>query len=125
MSENLLTFLARWALLHELADDAWRGAVARGRATGTSETPKEADASLDGLAALVADEKDALRSRLTERAETPSAEAAGTVATLEEIRFELGELRGRLESLETAITALDLRVQAGCNPLSPAQPEQK
>ncbi len=66
MSDDLLSFLARWALLHELADDAWRGAVIRGGAAEAGATGGGRDAFLDGLAALVAKEKDALRERLLE-----------------------------------------------------------
>lgn len=111
MSDDLLAFLARWALLHEFADDAWRGAVARGREGGAPGMQGGSDAFLDGVAALVAEEKDALRARLTDRPESAD-EPAGTKTALEEIRFELGEIRGRLESLETAIGALDSRLRA-------------
>lgn len=113
MSEDVLSFLARWALLHELADDAWREAVGRGRAAEMRGMEGGPDAFLDGLAALVAEEKDALRARLLER-ETPGAgDEGGLRGVLDEVRFELGEIRGRLESLETALDGLNRRLGPG------------
>lgn len=111
MSDDLLSFLARWALLHELADDAWRGAVIRGGAAETGATRGGRDTFLDGLAALVATEKEALRERLLESGGSGVDHEAGLREVLEEVRYELGEIRGRLESLETAVDGLKRRLE--------------
>ena len=69
------------------------------------------DAFLDGLAALVAKEKDALRERLLESGGSGVDHEAGLREVLEEVRYELGEIRGRLESLETAVDGLKRRLE--------------
>ncbi len=111
MSESLIAFLARWALLHELADEAWKEAVARGRSVRDAGMTGGPDSFLDGLAAVVAEEKDSLRERLLARDGIGPSERPDVVALLEEVRFELGEVRGRLESLETSLDALARRVE--------------
>ena len=147
MATDIVSFLARWALLHELADDAWKAAVARGRAgsyaaasttaphyavapDGVAATPSGAtaatagrpeagggqaegrDAFVDGLAALIADEKDALREILARGEAAAERDESGSGAVLEEMRFELAEMRGRLEGLEAAVDALVRRLTA-------------
>lgn len=138
MSDDPLRALATLALLHELADDAWREAVERGRAAvrpaasagaqeGTARTRPAAaeprsvaavereggDAFLDALAALVADQKDRLKEEWA-RSRTAQAVRAeeGVSAQLEEMRFELGEIRGRLEAIESLLDGLTARLEA-------------
>ena len=107
---DIVRLLATWALLHDTADDAWKAAVARGRAVTPGEM-HEGDAFTDGLAALVADEKERLRARLAGDAEGATGRAApGDVAeALEALRFEVAELRGRIESLQTTVDSLVAR----------------
>lgn len=102
MPEEYMRLLALWALVHELADDTLKAAVARGQAEG-------ADAA-DTLAALVAEEKDRLRAAIEAGDVTKLAGAQG--ADLDEVRFEMGELRGRLESIETTLDAIARRLEA-------------
>lgn len=107
---DIVRLLATWALLHDTADDAWKAAVTRGRAVTPGEMQND-DAFTDGLAAIVADEKERLRARLAggteEAATTPSP---GDVASaLEALRFEVAELRGRIESLQATVDALAAR----------------
>lgn len=104
---DLLKVLAAWALVHEAADVAWKGAVARGAST----TPGEggADGFVDALAALVDAEKTRLVAALDAGAAPEPAAAAATgelAATLEALRFEMAEVRGRLESLQASVDAL-------------------
>lgn len=102
-----LRFLALWALLHERADDAWKGAVARGRDVGTSGEPTGPDAWSDALAAIVDEEKERLsRELLDGDRDDASGDLAAVGAALERLTFEVGELRGRLESLQTSVDAL-------------------
>jgi len=105
MPEDFLRLLAMWALVHELADDAWKAAVARGRA---AEDAEGASDPLDSLAALVAVEKDRLREAL-ESGDLTSLTSGGS-ATMEELRFEMGEVRGRLETIETQLDAIARRL---------------
>jgi len=108
---DIIRLLATWALLHDTADDAWKAAVARGRGVTPGETEGGSDAFADGLAAIVADEKERLRARLAGDAERATGRAApGDVAeALEALRFEVAELRGRIESLQTTVDALAAR----------------
>jgi hypothetical protein len=110
MSDDLMRYLATWALLHELADDAWKEAVERGR-DGVPGMEGGKDAFLDGLAAAVAEEKDRLRTALSEGSGEDTK--AATAEAIEEVRFEVGELRSRLESMETTLDAIARRLGEG------------
>lgn len=107
---DVVRLLAVWALLHDTADDAWKAAVTRGRAATPGEMQDD-DAFTDGLAAIVADEKERLRARLAGHAEAGGdAPSSGDVASaLEALRFEVAELRGRMESFQATLDALAAR----------------
>lgn len=111
MSDDVMRFFAAWMLTHEVADEGLKAAVLRG-----SEQPQGGmmdggpDAFVDGLASMVAQQKEALKAEL----------AAGTVAkasadeqriALEELRFEVSEMRGRIDevhgTLETILAKLE------------------
>jgi phage shock protein A len=110
---DVVRLLAAWALLHDSADDAWNAAVRRGRELAPGEMEGGADAFADGLAALVAEEKDRLQQRLaTGEPAAEEAPAGDLAATLEALRFEVAELRGRIESLQASIDALRAREEA-------------
>lgn len=119
--KDVVRFLAAWALVHESADEAWKAAVARGVALTPHHLERGPDAFVDGLAALVAEEKERLKRELAGDREKAGAEAEGAVAgagagagergdavaaQLEALRFELAELRGRIESLQASVDAL-------------------
>lgn len=105
---DLLKVLAAWAMVHEAADVAWKGAVARGAATAPGEGG--ADGFVDVLAALVDAEKRRLVAALDAGAAPESAVGAGSgdaaASALEALRFEVAEVRGRLESLQASVDAL-------------------
>ncbi len=65
------------------------------------------DAFVDGLAAMVAEEKEKLKRDLEARArgEEVAIESQPDPA-LEELRFEVGELRGRLDNIEGLLETL-------------------
>ena len=109
MADHFLRLLASWALLHELADEAWKAAVARGRGA-EGEDAIEGDPHLDALAALVAEEKDRLREALASGELTGSRRTHGQ--SFEEIRFEIGEIRSRLETMESTLDALSRKLDA-------------
>ena len=111
MSDDVMRFFAAWMLTHEVADEGLKAAVERG-----SRQPQGGimdggpDAFVDGLAAMVAQQKEALKTEL----------AAGTVTVprvdeqrvaLEELRFEVAEMRGRIDevhgTLETILAKLE------------------
>ena len=95
MDKDFLSLLAMWALVHELADDAWKAAVERGLASDAEP--------MDSLAAMVAEQKDRLREAL----ETGDLSGmTGEQASVDELRFELGEMRGRLEAMQASLDAI-------------------
>jgi len=84
-------------------------AVERGRTTRVGESAEGAEPFADALAALVADEKDRLRRELT-----GGSAAGGTppelASALAALRFEVAELRGRMESLQASVDAVAARL---------------
>ena len=106
---DFVRFLAAWALLHESADEGWKAAIARGRAQTPGDAEGGPDAFVDGLAALVESEKERLKQELGRRADAGPASGgdhAALAAQVDALRFELAELRGRIESLQASIDAL-------------------
>jgi hypothetical protein len=120
VADSFLRLLASWALLHEAADDAWKAAVARGSAAARDRVSDSAAMAgsaggvvpetgrhsefMDTLAALVSEEKERLKAEI----EQPQAARAGSEPQedLAELRFEMAQIRGRLESMETSLDAL-------------------
>ncbi|MGD9387269.1 MAG: hypothetical protein PVI87_03495 [Gammaproteobacteria bacterium] len=104
---DFVRFLAAWALLHESADDGWKAAIARGREQQPG-SPGGPEAFVDGLAALVDQEKEQLKSELAAHPAGDGGpdETAGVSQRLDALSFELAELRGRIESLQASIDAL-------------------
>lgn len=105
---DFVRFLAAWALVHESADEGWKAAIGRGRqqAPGTAGGPED---FVDGLAALVDAEKERLKRELQARGDDAGESPAGpgdVAGQLEALTFELGELRGRIESLQASVDAL-------------------
>lgn len=102
MPEEMIRLLAVWALLHELADEAWKAAVARGGDSGGSTEP------FDVLASLVDEEKERLKAALAEgRAADQVLEGRESrAADVARLQAEVGQLRGRLESIEAKIDVL-------------------
>ncbi|NLT35449.1 MAG: hypothetical protein GXX83_06085 [Gaiellales bacterium] len=110
MSADSLRALATLALLHELADDAWRAAVERGRAQRPQAPGAGADTFLDGLAALVAEERDRLRREWAE-GDVSAREPDALAREMAELRFEVAEMRGRLEAVEQLLDGLRAGVE--------------
>jgi small-conductance mechanosensitive channel len=106
---DFVRFLAAWALLHESADEGWKAAIARGRSQAPGDADGGPDAFVDGLAALVENEKERLKQELAQQGDRGHAmqrEDATLAAQVDAMRFELAELRGRIESLQASIDAL-------------------
>jgi len=92
--------------------------VARGAALDPGTPEQGPEAFVDGLAALVAEEKERLKARLVsvDEAGDPGRAAMGETGELSDrlasLAFELAELRGRLESLQAGVDAVADRVDA-------------
>jgi len=107
MTDDVMRFFAAWMLTHEVADEGLKAAVLRGDEGGSEGMGGGPDAFVDGLAAMVAEEKEKLKRDLEARArgEEVAIESQPDPA-LEELRFEVGELRGRLDNIESLLETL-------------------
>lgn len=92
--------------MHETADEGWKAAIERGSGAPLDSMGESPDAFVDGLAALVAEEKERLKARLAGRSPVDSEDVTGTGRAVDELRFEVSELRGRIESLQASVDAL-------------------
>ena len=109
-NEDFMRFLASWALVHETADEGWKAAVERGLRHVPGEMDQGPEAFVDGLSAMIAERKEQLKAELA----VGGAEAGGGAdvgAHLDELSFEVGELRGRLEALQASLDALLSRTE--------------
>lgn len=107
-NDEFMRFLAAWALVHETADEGWKAAVERGGGQATGEMGAGPEAFVDGLSAMIAQEKERLKAELA--AGTTGAAAQPDVAEhLDELRFEVAELRGQIESMRATLDALARR----------------
>lgn len=106
MADDFIRFLAAWALVHETADEGWKAAVARGSGTSPEEMGSGPEAFVDGLSALVAEEMERLKAELASGAAEPPGTREAEAWHVEELRYEVGELRGRIETLQASIDAL-------------------
>lgn len=106
---DFVRLLAAWALVHESADEGWKAAVARGQKLAPGDLEQGPEAFVDGLAALVAEEKERLKAGLADQDAGGAAARLDLPARLEAISFELAELRGRIETLQASIDAIAAR----------------
>jgi hypothetical protein len=107
---DFVRLLAAWALVHETADEGWKAAVSRGRDAGPGGLDQGPGAFTDGLAALVAEEKERLKATLAGGGTAAGAPGQSDLAgRLDGMCFEIAELRGRIESLQASIDALASR----------------
>ena len=116
-TRDLRSVLAAWALVHELADEGWKAAVARGEAAPSyaADAPESGGeaAFVDAVAAQIHREKEALKARLAgAREDSAGARDEGEPSPLDDLRFEVAEVRGRLESIETTLDALVARLSS-------------
>ena len=113
---DLIRVLASWALVHEMADEGWKAAVERGADPTLAGSDEPGDV-VDGISALVAREKERIKAELSSEARSGTPDlrvptAAEGPEGLAELRFEVGEVRGRLESLQASLDALVARLDA-------------
>ena len=105
-----MEFFALWMFTHEQADDLMVQAVERGKAGAGEGMSGGPDAFTDGFMAMVAEEKARLKEQIAsghaDEAAAPDAER------FEEVRFEVAELRGRLDQMQTTLDAIAAHVGA-------------
>jgi hypothetical protein len=105
--KNLIELLAAWALIHESADEGWKAAVRRGREQTPGAMREGPEAFVEGLAVLVDEEKERLKRRLAEGADSDDAAIPAVLGQrIDQLAFEIAELRGRLETLQASIDGL-------------------
>ena len=105
-NEEFMRFLASWALVHETADEGWKAAVTRGLAQESGDMESGPEAFVDGLSAIIAERKELLKVELAKSAEDGDTTHLGVGERLDELRFEVGELRGRFESMQATLDAI-------------------
>jgi hypothetical protein len=99
-----MKFFALWMFTHEQADDLMVQAIERGKAVAGEGMSGGPDAFTDGFMAMVAEEKARLKEQL---ASGVMVDAAGPDdARLDEIRFEVAELRGRLDQMQATLDSI-------------------
>jgi len=104
---DVMKFLAVWEMVHEMADEGMKASIERGKTTSKGEMADDPGAFVDGLAAIIDEKKDVIKAELIEGKDTEFEKVdSQTAKAVEEVRFELAELRGRLESMSAAIDAL-------------------
>ncbi|MHB1342408.1 MAG: hypothetical protein ACYC77_01210 [Coriobacteriia bacterium] len=107
MTDDVMRFFAAWMLTHEAADEGLKAAVLRGDEGGPEGMGGGPDAFVDGLAAMVAEEKEKLKRDLEARARGEGVDIEQQPdPALQDLRFEVSEMRGRLESIETMLETL-------------------
>lgn len=99
-----MKFFALWMFTHDQADDLMVQSVARGKAVAGEGMSGGPDAFTDGFMAMVAEEK----ARLKEQIASGHADEAADPGDekLDEVRFEVGELRGRLDQMQTTLDTI-------------------
>jgi len=105
-NEDFMRFLASWALVHETADEGWKAAVARGAAQETGEMDRGPEAFVDGLSAVIQERKEQLKAELARGTSAAEDEKAGLTDHIDNLSFEVSELRGRLEAMQASLDAL-------------------
>jgi hypothetical protein len=115
-NDDFMRFLASWALVHETADEGWKSAVVRGEQQEAGEMNAGPEAFVDGLSAAIAQRKEELKAELAAGGGASAAPSGDVGEHLDELRFEVSELRGRLESMQASLDAL----LQGTQPPTPA-----
>lgn len=99
-----MRFFALWMFVHEQADELMKAAVERGQAEAGEGMSGGADAFTDGFMAMVAAEKERLREQLASGAADASPDELDE--RFSEVTFEIGELRGRMDQMQTTLDSI-------------------
>ena len=106
-----MQLFALWMFTHDQADGLMTQSVARGSAVSGEGMSGGPDAFTDGFMAMVAAEKE----RLKERIASGGADVVGADVSderFDEIKFEVAELRGRLDQMQRTLDAIAAHVGA-------------
>jgi len=104
---DVMKFLAVWEMVHEMADEGMKASIKRGQTTGKGEMAEDPGAFVDGLAAIIDEKKDAIKAELIEGKDAEfDKDDSATARAVEEMRFEVAELRGRLESMGATLDTI-------------------
>jgi hypothetical protein len=109
-NDDFMKYLAWRQLLHETADEGLKEAIVRGVDQETGEMSIGTGAFIDGLAAQVDALKEELRAELSNPGSAKSSNTFNQNEQLERIAFEMGELRGQVESLRATVDAIAAKV---------------
>jgi phage shock protein A len=103
-----MKFFALWMFTHDQADDLMLQSIERGRAVAGEGMSGGPDAFTDGFMAMVAEEK----ARLEAQIASGKADEVASPADehLDEVRFEVAELRGRLDQMQATLDAIAAHV---------------
>jgi len=103
-NDRFMRFLASWALLHETADEGWKAAVERGGKIDSQAMKAGPEAFVDGLSAIIAEEKERLKAELASGGRVGTGgDSAAESDRIDELRFEVAELRGSIESMSATL----------------------
>lgn len=98
-----MEFFALWMFTHDQADKLMHEAVERGQAGAGEGMSGGADSFTDGFMAMVAAERARLEERLASGQTQASEEGDERLA---ELRFEVGELRGRIDQMQATLDTI-------------------
>ena len=105
-----MKFFALWMFTHDQADDLMVQSVARGKAVAGEGMSGGPDAFTDGFMAMVAEEKARLKDQIASGHADDVADPGDE--KLEEVRFEVAELRGRLDQMQTTLDVIAAHLTA-------------
>jgi len=108
-NEQFMRFLAAWALVHETADEGWKAAVERGSRVTPEAMKTGPEAFVDGLSAIIAEEKDRLKNELASEGTDADGRIVSDSDKIDELRFEVAELKGRIESMSATLDMIAKR----------------
>jgi hypothetical protein len=106
-----MKFFALWMFTHDQADALMHEAVERGKGVAGEGMSGGADAFTDGFLAMVAEERVRLQEQLASGDAAATSDAADE--RFDEIKFEVSELRGRLDQMQRTLDAIAAHVGAG------------
>jgi len=105
-----MKFFALWMFTHDQADDLMVQSIERGQAGGGAGMSGGPDSFTDGFMAMVAEEKARLKEQIASGNAGDSASPQDE--RLDEVRFEVAELRGRLDQMQATLDAIAAHVGA-------------
>jgi len=106
-----MKFFALWMFTHDQADDLMVQAVERGRAVAGEGMTGGPDAFTDGFMAMVAAEKERLKEQMASGG-ADSAATDGSDERFDEVKFEVAELRGRLDQMQRTLDVIAAHLDA-------------